>query len=121
MTFYECKHCGNIVEVIKPGAQPVCCGSPMTLLEACTTDASIEKHVPVYEISGNEVCVTVGEVEHPMVDNHYIEWIAIKTNQGVQRRKLKPGEKPTKKFLLLDGEKLEAVYAYCNIHSLWKK
>lgn len=121
MKFYKCNHCGAILEEIKQGAHPSCCGSPMTLLDPSTADGAAEKHVPVYEVSGNEVVVTVGEVDHPMIEEHYIEWIAIETDRGIQRRSLNPGEKPSKTFALLDGEKVQAVYAYCNLHSLWKK
>lgn len=121
MKFYECEICGTILGEVKKGAHPSCCGSPMTVLVPGTSDGAVEKHVPTYQIADNKVIVTIGEVEHPMIDEHYIEWIAIETDQGVQRRVLKPGEKPTRAFALLDGEKLKAVYAYCNLHSLWKK
>lgn len=121
MKFYECKQCGLILGEVRQGAHPSCCGSQMTVIDPGMSDGAAEKHVPVYQLEGNKVIVTVGEVEHPMLDVHYIEWIAIETNQGVQRRKLKPGEKPTRSFMLLDGENVVAVYAYCNLHSLWKK
>jgi superoxide reductase len=76
--------------------------------------------VPVYEIKGNTVEVTVGSTEHPMLEEHFIQWIALKTDKGNQRKALKPGEAPKAEFALLDGEKVEAVYEYCNLHGLWK-
>ncbi len=121
LKFYRCKHCGQIVAVVKATGVPIiCCGEPMEEIVPGTTDAAVEKHVPVYEVNGNQVNVTVGSVEHPMLDEHYIEWIALKTNCGNQRKALKPGQKPQASFALLDGEQVEAVYAYCNLHSLWR-
>ena len=119
--FYICKHCGNIVAMVKDAGVPiVCCGERMTELIPGTSDGAAEKHVPVYVADGNLVNVTVGTVEHPMLENHYIEWISVQTNYGNQRKVLKPGEAPKASFALLDGEKVEAVYAYCNLHGLWK-
>ena len=85
-----------------------------------TTDAAVEKHVPVYRTEGNKVYVTVGEVEHPMLPEHYIEWISLQTKSGNQRKCLKPGDEPKACFALCEGDEVEAVYAYCNLHSLWK-
>lgn len=119
--FYICKHCGNIVAMVKDAGVPVvCCGERMAELIPGTSDGAAEKHVPVYVVDGNLVNVTVGAVEHPMLENHYIEWISIQTNYGNQRKVLKPGEAPKASFALLEGEKVEAVYAYCNLHGLWK-
>lgn len=119
--FFICKHCGNIVAMVKDAGVPVvCCGERMSELVPGTSDGAAEKHVPVYEINGNLVNVTVGSVEHPMLDNHFIEWISIQTNFGNQRKTLNPGDAPKANFALLDGEKVEAVYAYCNLHGLWK-
>ena len=119
--FYICKHCGNIIAKVKDAGVPVvCCGERMTELVPGTTEAATEKHIPVYEIKDNVVNVTVGSVEHPMLDVHYIEWISLQTNFGNQRKSLKPGDAPKASFALLEGEKVEAVYAYCNLHSLWK-
>ena len=119
--FFICKKCGKIVEVIKPSACPtMCCGEAMAELVPGTSDGAREKHVPVYEVRDNVVSVTVGEAEHPMLDEHYIEWIAVQTQNGLQRKLLKPGDAPKATFLLSEGESVEAVYAYCNLHSLWK-
>lgn len=120
--FYICKHCKQIIAVVKEtGAPLVCCGEPMKELIPGTTDAAVEKHVPQFEVKDGKVFVKVGSVEHPMTEAHYIEWISIQTNLGNQRKVLKPTDKPEAVFALLDGEKVEAVYAYCNLHSLWKK
>ena len=102
------------------GVPGVCCGQRMTELVAGTSDGAREKHVPVYEVNGNTVHVKVGEVAHPMIPEHYIEWIALQTKNGVQRKELKPGEKPEANFALCDGDEVAAVYAYCNLHGLWK-
>ncbi len=121
MVFYRCPVCGQIVAIVKGTGVPIiCCGKPMQKIEAGTTDASVEKHVPVYEVSGNIVTVTVGSVEHPMLPEHYIEWIALKTKAGNQRKALKPGDAPKACFAICEGDEVEAVYACCNLHSLWK-
>lgn len=120
--FFICEHCGNIIAMVKNAGVPVmCCGQKMTELVPGTTDAAVEKHVPSYVVEGNKVIVTVGEVEHPMAEEHYIEWISIQTKQGNQRKALKPGEAPKICFSICEGDEVEAVYAYCNLHGLWKK
>ena len=122
MKFYKCKHCGNIIAVVKASGAPIsCCGEKMTEIVPGTADAAVEKHVPVVEVKDGKVIVTVGEVAHPMAPEHYIEWIAVSTDQGNQRKILEPGDKPMACFALCDGEKFEAAYAYCNLHGLWKK
>ena len=120
--FFICEHCGNIIAMVKNTGVPVmCCGQKMTELVPGTTDAAVEKHVPSYVVEGNKVIVTVGEVEHPMVEEHFIEWVSIQTKQGNQRKALKPGEAPKICFSICEGDEVEAVYAYCNLHGLWKK
>ena len=122
MKFYKCKHCGNIIAVVKASGAPIsCCGEKMTEIVPGSIDAAVEKHVPVVEIVDGKVIVTVGEVAHPMAPEHYIEWIAISTDRGNQRKMLEPGDEPKACFALCEGEKVESVYAYCNLHSLWKK
>lgn len=119
--FFICEHCGNIISMVKDTGVPVmCCGQKMKELIPGTTDAAAEKHLPVYEVNGNIVTVTVGSVDHPMLPEHYIEWVSLQTKQGSQRKLLQPGEKPVVCFALCDGDAVEAVYAYCNLHSLWK-
>ena len=120
--FFICEHCGNIIAMVKNAGVPVmCCGQKMTELVPGTTDAAVEKHVPSYVVEGNKVIVTVGEAEHPMAEEHYIEWVSIQTKQGNQRKALKPGEAPKICFSICEGDEVEAVYAYCNLHGLWKK
>ncbi len=119
--FYVCKKCGTMVAMVKKGhCIPTCCGDEMTELIAGEVEASKEKHIPVINVNGNIVTVVVGEVEHPMIDVHYIEWISIETNLGNQRKVLKPNDEPKAQFALLDGEKVISAYAYCNLHGLWK-
>ena len=121
MNFFKCETCGNIVEMVnESGVNGMCCGTQMKELVPGTTDAAVEKHVPVAAVDGNKVSVVVGEVEHPMADEHYIEWIVIETTNGSQKKLLKPGQAPKAEFLLADGEVLVATYAYCNLHGLWK-
>lgn len=121
MKFFICEHCGNIIAMVKDAGVPVmCCGQKMTELVANTEDAAQEKHVPVYELKGNILEVTIGEVEHPMLEEHHIEWIAVQTDKGNQRKMLKAGDAPKAEFAILDDEKVEAVYEYCNLHGLWK-
>lgn len=120
--YFICEHCGNIVAVVKDAGVPImCCGQKMKEIIPGTTDAAVEKHLPVIRIDGNFVHVTVGEVEHPMLPEHYIEWISLQTKQGNQRKELKPGEAPKASFALVDGDEVTAAYAYCNLHGLWKK
>ena len=121
LKFFRCEHCGNIIEMVEDKGVPVvCCGQRMTELVAGTSDGAREKHVPVYEVKDNIVHVKVGEVAHPMIPEHYIEWIVLQTKNGVQRKELNPGDKPEACFALCDGDEVEAVYAYCTLHGLWK-
>ncbi len=119
--FYICAHCGQIVAIVKETGVPlICCGDVMQEIVPSSTDAAVEKHVPVYSVENGIVNVKVGSVTHPMTPEHYIEWISIQTNKGNQRKVLKPTDAPEANFALLDGEEVEAVYAFCNLHSLWK-
>jgi len=121
MKVLKCMTCGNIVTVLNEGGGTItCCGSNMTELVPNTSDGAGEKHVPVVTVDGSKVSVAVGSVEHPMLDAHYIQWVALETDKGVQIKKLKPGEKPFAEFVLAEGEKAVAAYEYCNLHGLWK-
>ena len=121
MKFYRCAKCGQIIAIVKASKCPVfCCGEQMQEIIPGTTDASVEKHVPVYEVKGNKVLVTVGSVEHPMLPEHYIEWVSLQTKFGNQRKALNPGDEPKVCFPICEGDEVKAVYAYCNLHSLWK-
>ncbi len=122
MKFFKCGKCGSFVIKINDAAcTPVCCGEPMTELIPGTSDGAHEKHVPVVTVDGSTVTVQVGEVEHPMMDEHYIQYIWLETNKGFMQKDLKPGEKPCAQFVLADGEKAVAAYEFCNLHGLWKK
>ena len=97
----------------------VCRWEKMSELVPNTTEGATEKHLPVVEVDGNIVNVHVGSVEHPSTEEHYIAWVYLETAHGGQRKVIKPGEKPSVSFALQDDE-LIAVYAYCNLHGLWK-
>ena len=120
MKFLRCEKCGKTVGVIVDhGCPTMCCGEEMKELVANTTDAATEKHVPVVEVSGNTVTVTVGSVEHPMMEEHYIQWIALETKEGMQRKSLTPGSAPKAVFALAEGDAPVRAYEYCNLHGLW--
>ena len=121
MKFYICKHCGNIIAFVKESGVPVvCCGEKMTELVPNTVDAAAEKHVPVIVQDGNKAVVTIGSVEHPMTEEHHIQWIALQTKEGNQRKELTPNMKPQACFALCEGDKVISAYAYCNLHGLWR-
>ena len=112
MKFYQCSHCKNIVAYLQDNGPKVsCCGEEMKELVANTTDAAKEKHVPVVEVNGNLVTVSVGSVT---------QWIALHTEQGNQRKELKPGQEPKVTFAVAPGDKPLAAYEYCNLPGLWK-
>lgn len=118
--FYICRVCGNLVQVVEQGGGTlVCCGKPMEELKANTVEASFEKHIPVIEISGDAINVKVGSAEHPMTEEHHISWIYLKYDGGGQIAKLTPEMKPEATFVTIDAKNIE-VYAYCNLHGLWK-
>lgn len=118
--FYICKKCGKMVAMVKESpCDTFCCGEPMVEIIPGESDGAREKHVPVFSVEGNIVKVCVGEVTHPMTEAHYIEWIMLTTNKGNQRKVLKPGDAPEASFALCEGEEVKAVYAYCNLHSLF--
>ena len=118
--FYICEKCGNLVGAIHESGVPMkCCGQSMTKIEAGVVEASREKHIPVVTVEGKTVRVNVGSVAHPMTEEHSIEWVYLQTDKGGQRKNLTPGQEPKAVFALAD-EKPVAVYAYCNLHGLWK-
>ncbi len=118
--FLRCSHCGNIVGMIHDSGVPViCCGEPMKELVPNTVEASQEKHLPVVSVSEGIVTVKVGSASHPMISEHFIQWVYLKTTVGGHRKVLNPGEQPEISFAL-QNEKPVAVYAYCNLHGLWK-
>ena len=116
--YYRCPVCGNVIEVVNGDVSRVrCCGKELVELVANTVDAAVEKHVPVYEVEGNEIVVKVGEVVHPMEEKHYIKFITLVTEDKVMRVDLKPGEEPVARFPYV---KDAVIYEYCNLHGLWK-
>lgn len=116
---YKCEVCGNIVEVLHAGGgELVCCGQPMVLQAENTVDAAKEKHVPVIEKVDGGVKVKVGEVAHPMADDHYIEWIEIIADGKTVRQFLNPGETPEATFTVTANQ--VTARAYCNLHGFWK-
>lgn len=115
----RCNICGNITEVVHASmGKLVCCGKPMELLEENSKDAATEKHVPVIEKTTNGYLVKIGEVAHPMTDEHYIEWIELVTETEVYRKYLMPNDAPEATFNIVDGK--VSARAYCNLHGLWK-
>jgi superoxide reductase len=119
LKIYRCKHCGNIAIKLHDAKVPlVCCGEKMSLLEANTEDAAGEKHVPVVTRENNRIKVNVGSVDHPMVPEHWIQFIILQTEKGYRVAFLNPGEHPSVDFY--DDEPVVAVYEYCNLHGLWK-
>ncbi len=119
--FYVYERCGKIVAMVKPSACPtMCCGQAMQEIVPNTTDAAQEKHVPVWTKEGNLVKVQVGSAAHPMIAAHHIEWVSLQTKAGNQRKALVVDGAPEVTFALVDGDEVEAVYAYCNLHGLWK-
>ena len=120
--FFMCKRCGSIITVVNnKGNSTFCCGEKMTELIPNSTKADPQKHIPIYNVNDGKIHVKVGCVEHPMIPEHYIEWIAVQTKRGCQIRYLHPGDKPEACFCICDCDEIEAVYAYCNIHGLWCK
>lgn len=118
--FFICEHCGNIIGVIHDAGVPMmCCGQKMTQLVPGTVEASVEKHLPVVTVNSDKVKVEIGSVAHPMAEEHSILWVYLQTDKGGQRKNLAVGEAPSVEFALCN-EKPVAVYAYCNLHGLWK-
>jgi len=115
---YKCDVCGNIIKVVHPAnGNLVCCGKPMILQLEKTADVGKEKHVPVVEKSGAGIVVKVGSVPHPMEEQHYIEWVEVRTGENVYIRGFKPGEKPEAEFCTPDASAKARIY--CNVHGLW--
>ncbi|MDO4572976.1 MAG: desulfoferrodoxin family protein [Clostridia bacterium] len=121
MRFYICRHCGNIVAYVRNTGVPVmCCGEKMAELVPNSTEASEEKHLPVVRREGAQLVVSVGSAAHPMQPEHYIEWVALQTRRGNQRIALQPGSAPEVRFCVPEDDEPEAVFAFCNLHGLWK-
>jgi len=120
MKFYRCKHCGNLVMMLhKSGVPMICCGEEMEVISENTVDAAVEKHVPAVTREGNKVHVAIGSVAHPMIDVHYIQWIMLETQNGVQTKFLSPTDAPEADFYIGEHDRPLKAYEYCNIHGLW--
>ena len=118
MKFYQCSICGNIIELVDGDISRIrCCGKEMDLMVSNVKDAAVEKHVPVYEKDGNEIVVRVGEVSHPMTSEHYIMWVLLVKDDMTIKVVLHPESKPEVRFPYVSGSE---IYAYCNLHGLWK-
>lgn len=120
MKIMQCAHCGNQIFVLHDAGVPMmCCGETMQELVAGSTDAALEKHVPAVTVSGSTMEVTVGEVPHPMLAEHFIQWIAVEQGDRVQFARLHPDKEPKATFTVEPGQAY-TVYEYCNLHGLWK-
>lgn len=122
LELYKCNVCGNLIEVVLPGdGELVCCGQPMNLLEANTTDATQEKHVPFFVKKDDELEIRIGSAPHPMVQEHYIQFIEVvsKDERYVKRKYLYPNEEP---MFTLRGYDVDSLTAkeHCNLHGLWE-
>ncbi len=119
VVFYRCRHCGNVMAaLVDSGAVPSCCGEPMARLRAGTTDGAREKHVPVVSREGSALHVRVGSVDHPMLPEHHIQFVAVAGENNLQVARLQPGDAPEAAFAVPEGEPV-TVYEHCNLHGLW--
>ena len=118
--FFICSHCGNIASLIRNKGVPlVCCGEKMAQLVENTAEASVEKHLPAFTISNDKIEVQVGSTAHPMEEAHRIDFVYVETEKGGQRKRLNAGDSPKLTFSFTDDKPIN-VYAYCNLHGLWK-
>ena len=117
---YRCPHCGNIIiKIVDKGVPVMCCGQKMEEIIPSSTDAAVEKHVPVIAREGDLVSVSIGSVAHPMIEEHYISHVILETDAGVQIAELHAGDEPKAVFAVVAGATVIAAYAYCNLHGLW--
>lgn len=117
---YRCNICGNIVEVLEVGGGELfCCGEPMEVLEEKTKEEGQEKHLPLIQKTEKGILVKVGEITHPMEENHYIKWIEVEADGKIYIKFLTPKDKPEEEFCLEEGKKIQ-VRVYCNLHGLWR-
>ncbi|MEY8339188.1 desulfoferrodoxin family protein [Lachnospiraceae bacterium 62-35] len=120
--FFGCGKCGSIITFLKDTGVPIsCCGERLTELVPGTSDGASEKHVPVVTQDGSHITVSIGSAEHPMLEEHYIEWVCLETKKGFQVKYLKPGQSPKAEFIVTPDDEAIAVYEYCGLHGLWKK
>jgi superoxide reductase len=118
--FFICNHCGNMAGLIEnKGVPMICCGEKMGELIPNTAEASTEKHLPDIINSGDSIDVQIGSAPHPMEEKHHIVFVYVETERGGQRKCLNPNDPANLSFSFMD-DKPVAVYAYCNLHGLWK-
>lgn len=121
-TFYLCAHCGNLTAMLQDCGVPLyCCGQPMTRLDPERGEGAGEKHRPVWRQEGDSVHVVVGEMPHPMTQEHLIQWICLESERVLQYAHLEPGDAPEARFALCPGDRVRAAWAFCNQHKLWRK
>ncbi len=119
---YKCNICGNVIEVVGTGiGELVCCNQPMELLTAKTQDQGMEKHVPVIEKTEKGIVVKIGEIPHPMEENHFIQWIELIADGKVFRQHLQPGQSPEATFCVCAKPESFTAREYCNLHGLWER
>ncbi len=116
MKIYRCKKCKNIIESLVGSTDKLCCDEKMELLLSNTVDAAIEKHLPKLVRTGNEVKINIGEITHPMTEEHYIQFVIIREGNKITRYDLVPGD--SLEFNTLTENSVE-VFSYCNLHGLW--
>ena len=122
MKFYRCNKCGNFSAMVESsGAPMICCGEPMALLEAGTSDGAVEKHVPAVSVNSSGIHAQIGEVMHPATEEHHITFVCLETNKGFNLKYIPALAEPVMDFAVADDETPLAVYEYCNLHGLWKK
>lgn len=118
---YRCPICGNVVELLHVGGGTlVCCGQPMLLEEVKSTEEGNEKHLPVVTVSGNQVSIKVGSIPHPMIEEHFIQWIECIVGENIYKKELEPSDAPEAVFMVDGDTSNMIVRAYCNVHGLWK-
>lgn len=120
MKILKCKNCDKLLFTLREGKNDIVC-EDLEVVKANSKDAALEKHVPAVTVKDNVVEVVVGDVIHPMLEEHLIQEIILETNHSTHIRHLKAGEEPKATFVLAEGEKPVAVYEYCNLHGLWVK
>lgn len=120
LRFFKCNHCGNVViKLVDKNVSIFCCNEKMEEIFANTTEAATEKHLPVVSLKDGLVSVKVGEVSHPMQEEHYINFVVVETEKGYIIETLSPNELP-ETTVYVGNKKVVAVYEYCNLHGLWK-
>ncbi len=87
-----------------------------------------QKHIPQISIGEDtqkgekEVKIKIGEIDHPMEDDHHIEWLELKkNNEKIGRVEFSAQDEKAEAIFsteLKKGDKLVA-HENCNLHGLW--